>query len=288
MQEFSKSFVPSLERGLAILRILVKSRAGLSLSQVTRQLNLPKSSAHCLLRTLEETGYVYREKSCGKYRVSLSICDLARQALQGIRLREQARPALRVLVERTRMTVHMAVMEQRSCVLIEKVVPPGAPRTATWIGKQLAVHCTAVGKAMLAHLPEGEVDELISEQGLIRYNDNTICSVRQLKQELHAIRLRGYALDDEEEEIGVRCVGAPIFSASGEVIAALSIVGEASQFSEEQLPFLCRNVMETAHLVSEQVRNAQLEAGVSLPERIAHLNWLRNDAGFFSRANSRV
>jgi DNA-binding IclR family transcriptional regulator len=173
----------------------------------------------------------------------------------------------------------MAVLEQRSCVLIEKVTPPLVPRTATWVGKQLALHCTAVGKAMLAYLPEGEVDELILNQGLIRYNDNTICSIRQLKQELQMIRVRGYSLDDEEEEIGVRCLGAAIFSANKEVIAALSIVGEASQISQENLSHLHRDVVETANLVSEQVRNAQLETGISLPERIGHLNWLRNDAG---------
>jgi DNA-binding IclR family transcriptional regulator len=284
MQDDSKSFVPSLERGLAILEILVKSRAGLSLSQATRQLNLPKSSVHCLLRTLEKTGHVYKDKSCGKYRVSLSICDLAREALQGISLREQAKPILRKLAERTHMTVHMAVLEQRSCVLIEKVTPPQAPRTATWVGKQLALHCTAVGKAMLAYLPEEEVDELILNQGLIRYNDNTICSIRQLKQELQMIRVRGYSLDDEEEEIGVRCLGAAIFSANKEVIAALSIVGEASQISQENLSHLHRDVVETANLVSEQVRNAQLETGISLPERLGHLNWLRNDAGFVHSA----
>jgi DNA-binding IclR family transcriptional regulator len=275
-----KSFVPSLGRGLRLLEILVKSRAGLSLSQATRQLNLPKSSVHCLLRTLEAAGYVYKDKSCGKYRVSLSICDMARQALQGISLRDQARPALRKLVARTHMTVHLAVLEQRSCVLIEKVTPPGAPRTATWIGKQLALHCTAVGKALLAHLPEAEVDQLVAEQGFIRYNDNTISSVRQLKQELDVIRSRGYSLDDEEEEIGVRCVGAPIFSPGKEVIAALSIVGETGRISPENLPGLCRNVIETANLVSEQMRDVQLEAGVSLPERSASPHWLRSSSGF--------
>jgi len=263
-----------------LLEILVKSRAGLSLSQATRQLNLPKSSVHCLLRTLEAAGYVYKDKSCGKYRVSLSICDMARQALQGISLRDQARPALRKLVARTQMTVHLAVLEQRSCVLIEKVTPPGAPRTATWIGKQLALHCTAVGKALLAHLPEAEVDQLISEQGLIRYNDNTISSIRQLKQELQLICSRGYALDDEEEEIGVRCVGAPIFSPGKEAIAALSIVGETSRISVESLSSLCRNVVETANLVSERMRDVQLEAGVSLPERTTSPHWLRNNSGF--------
>jgi DNA-binding IclR family transcriptional regulator len=279
MQDYSKSAVPSLERGLAILEILAKSRAGLSLSQVTRQLDLPKSSVHCLLRTLDETGYVYKDGPSGKYRVSLSICDLARQALQGISLRDQAKQFLRNLAERTGMTVHMAILEQGSCVLIEKVAPPGVPRTATWIGKQFALHCTAVGKALLAYLPESDAERLISDQGLIRYNDNTVCSIRQLKQELQMIRVRGYSLDDEEEEIGVRCLGAPIFNANNEAIAALSIVGEASQIAGDNVSRLHKDVVEAANRVSDQVRSTQLELGIALPERMEHPNWARSILG---------
>ncbi len=273
MRQASKSFVPSLERGLIILEVLAKSRAGLSFSQVTRQLALPKSSVHCLLRTFENAGYVYKDAVSGKYRVSLSICELARQALQGISLRDQARNPLRKLAEQTGLTVHLAVMEQGSCVLIEKVTPPGVPRTATWIRKQLALHCTAVGKALLAFLPESDTEQLIANHGLIRYNDNTICSARQLKQELQTIRVKGYALDDEEEEIGVCCIGAPIFNGNGEAIAALSIVGDAQQISGEAVSSLQSAVIRAADAVSGQVRNAQIEAGISIPERIGHVNW---------------
>src|SRR5581483_8076860 len=184
--------------------------------------------------------------------------------LQGISLRDQARQFLRRLSEQTGLTVHMAVLEQGSCVLIEKVTPPGVSRTPTWIGKQLALHCTAVGKTLLAYLPESDAEQLISDQGLIRYNDNTICSIRQLKHELQLIRLRGYALDDEEEEIGVRCLGAPIFNANREAIAALSVVGDAGQIAGDNFSSLYLDVIEAADRVSDQVRNAQLEAGISL------------------------
>jgi DNA-binding IclR family transcriptional regulator len=228
---------------------------------------------HCLLRTFEKTGYVYKDSARGKFRVSLSICDLARQAVQGISLRDQARGSLRTLAETTGFTVHLAVLEQGACVLIEKVTPPGVTRTATWIGKQLALHCTAVGKALLAFLPFSDVEQVIASQGLIRYNDNTICSTRQLKHELEMIRTRGFAVDDEEEEIGVRCIGAPIFNGNREAIAALSIVGDSQQMSGESLGSLQKMVVKAAESVSNQVRNAQLEIGVSLPERIGHMNW---------------
>jgi DNA-binding IclR family transcriptional regulator len=244
---------------------------------------LPKSSVHCLLRTFQKAGYIYKDAVCGKYRVSLSICDLARQAVQGISLRDQARSSLRTLADRTGLTVHMAVLEQGSCVLIEKVTPPGVSRTATWIGKQLALHCTAVGKTLLAFLPDGDAEQLISNQGLIRYNDNTICSTRHLKQELQTIRALGHALDDEEEEIGVRCIGAPIFNGNREAIAALSIVGDSQQIAGETADSLRIQVVQTADAVSKQVRYAPLEAGISLPERLGHRDWKLTFPGQFAR-----
>lgn len=267
MEECSTSFVPSLQRGIRILEILAKSRAGLSLSQVSRQLTLPKSSVHCLLRTFEDAGYVYRDGSCGKYRISLAICDLARQAVQSTSLRDLAKLPLRRLAEHTGLTVHMAVLEQGSCTLIEKVTPLGVPRTATWLGKQLALHCTSVGKVLLAYLPDPDAERLILHQGFIRYNDNTICSFRKLRQELENVRLHGYSLDDEEEEIGVRCLGVPILNAAGQAIAAVSIVGDTVHISEETLPHLKEQLIAAANRISELIRHAQPEAGGSGPER---------------------
>jgi DNA-binding IclR family transcriptional regulator len=265
MGDSSKPLVPALERGLAILEVLGRSRAGLSLSQLTRHLSLPKSSVHCLLRTLQAAGYLYRDNSSGKYRISLRICELARQALNGMSLREQARPSLKALAEQTGLTVHMAVLEQGSCVLIEKVTPPGAVRTATWVGKQLGLHCTALGKALIAHLPETEVARLVTEHGLIRYNDNTIRSVNQLHRELALVRQRGYALDDEEEEIGVRCIGASVFNGTAEVVASLSLAGPTTQIDDEALRRLTGLVVGAAHQIEDQIKSQQLEAGNALP-----------------------
>lgn len=294
MEGSSKSLVPSLKRGLKVLELLAKSTAGLSLSQVTRQLSLPKSSVHCLLRTFENAGYVYRDAVCGKYRLSLNICNLARHALEGISLRDQAKPFLRKLAERTGLTVHLAVLEQGSCILIDKVPPPSVSRIHSWIGKQLGLHCTAVGKVLLAYSNERDAGQLISDEGLIRYNNNTICSVRQLRNELKSIRLRGYALDDEEEEIGFRCIGAPIFNGNREAIAALSVVGDANQISDETFPYLQKEVVSTAERVSAQLRDAHLETGIALPERLGHLTWQNSlsaaepSAGIHSSATNLV
>src|SRR5438270_7437279 len=114
MQEHSKPLAPSLERGLSILELLPRTRGGLTLSQLTRHLGIPKSSVYCLLRTLEAAGYVCRDPATSKYRLSLRVCALAHMALNGIGLRELARPSLRRLAETTQLTVHMALLEQGS------------------------------------------------------------------------------------------------------------------------------------------------------------------------------
>ncbi|MGH9627796.1 MAG: IclR family transcriptional regulator, partial [Bryobacteraceae bacterium] len=176
MDSSGKPSAPALERGLTILETLAKSRSGLTLSQITRYLHLPKSSVFTLLRTFEQFGYLYRDPASGKYSVSLRICALANMALNGISLREQARPYLKRLCEETKMTVHMAVLENGSCVLLEKMSPGPTTSVATWVGKHLSIHCTAIGKAVAAYLPEEQVDAIVREHGLLRHNENTICS----------------------------------------------------------------------------------------------------------------
>src|SRR5688572_347710 len=111
MEHSSKATAPALERGLAVLEAIARSRGGLTLSQLTRYLELPKSSTFCLLGTLEQCGYLFRDKDTGKYTVSLRVCNLASLALNGIGIREKARPHLRRLSEESRLTVHMGILE---------------------------------------------------------------------------------------------------------------------------------------------------------------------------------
>lgn len=261
--------MPALERGLRILELLPKSRGGLTLSQLTRYLALPKSSVHCLLHTLQDAGYVYRHSESGKYRVSLRVCALAQMALNGIGLREQAKPYLQNLAKAIHMTVHLAVMEQGACILIEKVSPPEVTRIATWTGKHLSLHCTAVGKALAAYLPEEQLDALIREQGLLRHNDNTICSLHRLKRELAIIRQRGYALDDEEEELNVRCLGAPILDEKGQAIAAISLVGTTAQVHDGNVDQLARQLVATVAEIAQHVGSIEETQSAALPWRSA-------------------
>ncbi|MDW8256437.1 MAG: IclR family transcriptional regulator, partial [Acidobacteriota bacterium] len=221
--------VPAVERALTLLEVLAESKRGYTLSELARLLRLPRSSTHCLLLTLERRGYLHRNEQTGRYMFGLKLLGLANKALSRIELRERAAPYLQALMQQTGLTVHLAILDRGEAVLVEKVEPPGLLRLATWIGKRMDIHCTGVGKALLAYLPEEEIERLIRERGLPRHNENTIASPKRLREELARIRAQGYSLDDEEDEVGLRCLGAPIFDHTGRVVASISVAGTIAQ-----------------------------------------------------------
>jgi DNA-binding IclR family transcriptional regulator len=242
---------PAVERTLSILELLSVTKTGLTLLQLSRRLGLPKSSTYCLLVTLERRGYLLRNHKTHRYMFGLKLFSLANMALSGIELRENAARFLHPLMERSRLTVHMAIMEGGEAVLIEKVESPGLVRLATWVGKRLELHCSAVGKCLLAYLPETEFLRLVRDRGLTRNNENTITSIRRLKQQITQIRHAGYAIEDEEGEIGCRCVGAPVFDHSGHAIAAISVAGTTAQIPSEEFTYFGQLVRQTASDISQ-------------------------------------
>jgi DNA-binding IclR family transcriptional regulator len=242
--------VPAADRLLTILELVGQSKRGLRLAEVAGLTKLPRSSAHCLLLTLERRGYLHRHEKSGRYMFGLRLFSLASYAINGLEVRELAAPSLAGLTQQTGLTVHMAIMEQHEPVLVSKVDAPGSFRLAKWLGKRMDFHCTAVGKAIAAFLPEERLDELISVRGLPRHNENTIVSARKLKQQLVQVRKSGYALDDEEEEIGLRCVGVPVFNHEGRVVAAISVSGTTAQIHADNVAMLADRAMAAAANVS--------------------------------------
>ena len=243
--------VPALERALAILELLTTSRAGLTLPEIARELRLPKSSVHCLLVTLERHRYLHRNERTSRYMFGSKLFSLGNMSLSGLQVRQVAAPHMHSLTERTGLTTHLAVLERYEAVLVEKVEPPGVFKLATWLGKRMDLHCTSLGKALIAYLSEEELGQLVRERGLPHHNDNSIGSIRKLKDELARARQVGYCTDDEEDEIGYRCIGAPIFDEKGQVVAAVSVSGTTAQVWEDNLKALAREVIETAEAITK-------------------------------------
>ncbi len=245
--------VPALERGLAILEIVAKSKNGYTFSQLARQLDFPKSSIHALLVTFERLGYLQQLDTSGRYVAGLNLVRIATAASHGIMLRQKAGPFLCELTQRTGLTSHMAILEHNEALLVAKVEPSGTIPVATWVGKRIDYHCTSLGKVLIAWLGEAEIDKLVRERRMLRHNENTICTPARLKQELMRTRQAGYALDDEEEEIGMRCVGAPVIGISGNVEAAVSVSGTVLQIRLEDVTRLGTLVQEAAFDMSRRL-----------------------------------
>lgn len=245
--------VPSVSRAMKILELLAHSQRGLALSDISRRLEIPKSSAHVLIKTLEDLGYLRISKMNGRYSFGLKLVSLSNMALENLDLREQARPFLQQLMLRTGLTVHLAILEGTEAVIVEKVEPPGILRLATWVGRRLDANSSGVGKALLAFTVDEKHHKRFVSQPMARHNKNTISSPQRLARELQKVRRQGYAFEDEEGEIGFRCIGVPLYDSASRVIAAISIAGSTSQISNDKLPSLISAVKRTALLISEHL-----------------------------------
>jgi DNA-binding IclR family transcriptional regulator len=245
--------VPSVERTISLLEFLAGTTKGATISELSRRLNVPKSSLHLLILTLERRGYLQKNSETNKYHFGTKLISLSRTALENLELREEAKPFLQALMQKTKLTVHMAILERNEAVIIEKIESHGLIQVATWIGRRMDLNCTGVGKALIAFLPEQTFDLQVKKMGLAKHNSKSIVSINKLKRDLEQVRRLGYALDDEEDEIGLRCIGAPVFSSEEVVVAAVSVAGTTSQIPLEKVRTIAKDVKYAAASISSNL-----------------------------------
>jgi len=243
----------AVERALAMLEAVAQHSEGLSNAEISRKLQIPKSSASYILRTLERQAYLNRDRETGKYRVGLKILSLSRGALSGIDVREVALPIMRHLSEKTGLTCHLAILDGPDAVYIEKVEPPGFLRVDTWVGRRMRVHATSVGKALAAHIPEERLQKILSDRGMEKRTPKTITTVPRLLKELEKVRTQGFAVDDEENNLGARCVGAPVFNQQGAIEASLGLSGTTNQVNAHTMPRIVEALKDAARHISMQL-----------------------------------
>ncbi|MGD0775604.1 MAG: IclR family transcriptional regulator [Candidatus Solibacter sp.] len=250
MQALKTTSPPAVDRALTILEVLAHSTRGLRLPEIALRLGLPKSSAHSLLVGLERRGYLQRCETSGRYRFGPKILSLANVALCGMTLRDIAFPVLTGVMRSTGLAVKMAILDRDQAVLIEQVHPAHVSAPMTWLGKRLDLHSTALGKVLAAFQPREQWSRLITEHRLPRHNNNTICSPRRFLRELALTRERGYALDNEEFDLGMRCLSVPLCGSSGETVAAIGITGTTSEIHEGNLESLLKLLTTAAATIS--------------------------------------
>ncbi|HEY4809921.1 MAG TPA: IclR family transcriptional regulator [Solirubrobacteraceae bacterium] len=228
----------SLERGLAILTCFTPQRPVRGIADIADELGMSRSTTHRYMITLLELGYLEQGGS-RKYRLGLRVTDLGMSALNSMSLREYARPDLEELRQETRFTVNLAILDGSEILYVDRVrgLRPGQSKIdfALHVGSRLPASCTALGKLLLAYLPDAEQEALIASLKLAKGGPNAIVSKKALKAELGQISEEGLAVDDEELAAEVQAIAAPVRSSGGEVIAAVGLVGLRSMITVDEL-----------------------------------------------------
>jgi DNA-binding IclR family transcriptional regulator len=245
--------VQVLDRALAALDVLASRSNECSLVEICTTLKLHKSTAHRLMMVLEQHRLVDKNPDTGRYRLGLKLFEFGSKAIGAIDLRGHARPYLDRLQRELRETVFFCVLDDGQVFYIEKIESQQSVRTGCTVGSRAPAYCTAVGKAMLAELTDTDVNDIIRRWGLKAVTPNTITTASQLKAELRAIRSRGFAVDNEEKEPGLRCVSAAVRGDSGKLLAALSVSGPAFRLTKERVPEIGRAVMQAAGELSYEL-----------------------------------
>jgi IclR family transcriptional regulator, KDG regulon repressor len=245
--------VQVLDRALAALEVLSNHQGDCSLAELCVELKLHKSTTHRLMMVLEQHRFVDKSPDTGRYRLGLKLFEFGSKAMASLDLRRHSRPYLNQLLQEIGETVHFCILDDGQVFYIEKVEPQHSVRMACTVGSRAPAYCTAVGKAMLAELPEAEVNGIVKRWGLKPVTKSTIRTPAGLKAELKTVRLRGYAVDDEEKEEGLRCIGAAVRGHSGKLFAAISVSGPAFRVTKERIPEIGAAVMRAAADLSAEL-----------------------------------
>jgi IclR family KDG regulon transcriptional repressor len=225
----------ALRRGLSILDSFSGRSGDLGVNEIARMVGMHKSTVSRLCATLENAGYLERDPASGRFRLGARIYQLAGSSSPTTDVRLVARPVMLELVETSSETATLGVREGRDIVTIDVVDGLNYMRMATRVGMRTKVHASAVAKAILAWLPEAEVDEILADSPMSPLTPNTVTDPATLKARLAEVRERGYAIDMEELEIGLRCVAAPIRGPHGHVVAGVSISGPRHRMTDEAM-----------------------------------------------------
>lgn len=249
LQRREENAVQSVDRAMDLLEALAFAREPMRLTDLAAQLGLHKSTAHRLAATLERRGYVEQDPQTGRYRMGLRLVEVGGCALGSLSVAKVGRPVLERLARQLGETGNIAVLQGHEVLYVDKVeTDQNLMRMSVQIGKRSPVYCTAVGKVMLAFNQE-LLPGILQHVKLRRLTARTITTTEALQDELRSVAERGYAIDDEEHELGLRCVAAPVRDYMGRVVAAVSISGAAMRLNQERVS----QIIPALRKVSEEI-----------------------------------
>jgi len=248
-----KKIIKSIDRALQVLELFSLEKPEWGVTEISKALNIYKSNVHNVLTTLAEKGFVIKESKTDKYKLGIKFFELGSIVIKNMDLRKIAHLYIEELSKEFNETVHLGVLDKGRVVSIEREESDKSLCSHIEIGKRTPLHCTAVGKAIMAYLSEDEINLIIKEKGLEKFTENTITTKKELENEFKKIREQGYAVDNMEHEEGVRCVAGPIRDYTGKVIASMSISGPAFRVNESNIPNIVKKVKEYCDCISKEM-----------------------------------
>jgi DNA-binding IclR family transcriptional regulator len=242
--------INSILRACKILRSLAGTKSQWKIGELSRALGLDRSTSYRILLSLEQAGMVEKNEKTGTYSLGIGTFEIGNAYLRQTDLIQVSKPIMADLAQRVQETVHLAVLSDTEIVYVDKCDSPRSLGVMSKIGQRGPLHCTSLGKTLLAFQPEEEQSRILQKIRLIPLTPKTITSKQRLVKELGRIRKQGYALDHREIEEEVECIGAPILNHLGNVIAALSISGPQRKIGTPREKQYIQDVVKAAALIS--------------------------------------
>jgi IclR family KDG regulon transcriptional repressor len=256
----------SVANAIRLTKAFSEQDSEMGISLLANRLGLAKSTVHRLATTLVEYDILEQNRESGKYRLGLALFELGTLVRRKMDAASGAQEQIHALADATGETVQLAILDHLTVLYIRIRESRQAVRLSSGLGTRAPAHCTSVGKVLLAYQP-AEIVQQVIDNGLKRYTQNTITDADALRTELATIRQKGYAIDDEEIEPGLRCVAAPIRDHSGHVTAAISVAAPIQRMTKKNVQTTIPSVVSAAEAISRRLGYLpSLSAGAHLAE----------------------
>lgn len=251
----------SVVRAFQIIEHLADQEGAVALKKISEDLGMEPSTVHRYLTTLKKLGYAQQYQQSQHYSLSLKFGMIHSKVISRVRIPSIAHAEMTRLSESLNETIHLAVLDNTEFVYVDKVESRQPIQMRSRIGDRGRLHSTAIGKVLLAFLPDEERRELLERLELMALTPNTLTTQKRLKQELRAVRERFYSVDNEENEIGIRCVGAPVLGFEGKLCAAVSASGSTLTMTEERLQQVAADLLRSCQVISNEL-GYQYDSGI--------------------------
>ena len=244
--------VQSIERAFDIIEAVATSKNFAVLTEIAEKTGLHKSTAYRIISTLLKRGYLKKNED-GTYKIGLKLIEAASYYIDSLQLQTEVRPYIAQITAKFGLTSHLGVLEGDKVVYIEKMDIFSNIKLYSQIGLRMPAYCSSLGKCLLANFSNTQLRSIMGQTEFTRFTHNTITTIEALQKEIDTVRQQGWAIDNEEFEIGHRCIGAPVYDYRGDIIAAISASGSTTILTNERIPEIVEYLKQTAAEISQNM-----------------------------------